>query len=299
MEINMQSKIIALLLMMFCFAAVLPANSQIASRKAFRSAVEKNPEAFRKYLNDKDPEIRRYALYLLVKADGVKAIPQLAKAIDDNDASVQYTAAEALAGLSKKAPKEVQPLLEKVAANAKNTDIRHVAVKASWPFQREIKLIRNDHTWDHDVVVVKTIDLPTKGWAFTTDERQDGHRKGFFNTRFNDKKWRKMDMGYWEFQGVEDFDGIAWYRIKFKMPAKMDHTAVEIAFRGVDESAWVWLNGIYLGSHDIGPEGWKEPFAVDCRKEILWGRENVLTVRVFDAAHAGGIYKPVRVDILK
>ena len=299
MEINMQSKIIALLLMMFCFAAVLPANSQIASRKAFRSAVEKNPEAFRKYLNDKDPEIRRYALYLLVKADGVKAIPQLAKAIDDNDASVQYTAAEALAGLSKKAPKEVQPLLEKVAANAKNTDIRHVAVKASWPFQREIKLIRNDHTWDHDVVIVKKIDLPTKGWNFTTDPRQDGHNKGYFNSRFNDRKWRKMDMGYWEFQGVEDYDGVAWYRIKFRMPEKMDHTAVEIIFGGVDESAWVWLNGKYLGCHDEGQEGVGKRFAVDCTKEIAWGQENVLAVRIGDVANAGGITNPIHVEILK
>jgi hypothetical protein len=67
----------------------------------------------------------------------------------------------------------------------------------------------------------------------------------------------------------------------------------------VDESTWVWLNGTYLGCHDIGHERWKEPFAVDCRKEILWDKENVLTIRVYDAAYAGGIYKPIRVDILK
>jgi hypothetical protein len=296
----MKIKIAALLLIAAsCWAFTAAAANPIAARQAFRAELEKNPQAFRKYLNDKDPEIRRYAIYLLAEKDGVKAIPVLGKALEDSDPQVQYTATEALAGMAKQAPKEVQPMLEKAARNAANTNIRQVAVKASWPFHRDIKLIRNDHTWDHEVMVVKTIDLPTKGWAFTTDDRQDGHRKGFFNYRFNDKKWRKMDMGYWEFQGVDDFDGIAWYRIKFKMPAKMDHTAVEIAFRGVDESAWVWLNGIYLGCHDIGPEGWKEPFSVDCRKEIRWGEENVLTVRVYDSAFAGGIYKPVRVDILK
>ena len=217
-EMKMQTKIIVLLLLWFCFKAALPADGQISARQAFRTAVEKQPDAFRKYLDDKDPEIRRYALYLLVKKDGVKAIPQLAKAIDDNDVYVQFTAAEALAGLAKKAPKEVQPLLEKVAANAKNNDIRHVAVKASWPFQREIKLLRNDPTWDYEVVVVKTLDLPTKDWNFITDPRQNGHNKGYFKPRFNDKNWRKMDMGYWEFQGVEDYDGVAWYRIKFRMP---------------------------------------------------------------------------------
>ena len=282
-----------------CWAFTAAAANPIAARQAFRAELEKNPQAFRKYINDKDPEIRRYAIYLLAEKDGVKALPVLSKAVEDSDPQVQYTATEALAGMAKQAPKEVQPLLEKAARNASNTNIRQVAVKASWPFQRDIKLIRNDHTWDHDVVVVKTIDLPTKGWAFTTDERQDGHRKGFFNTRFNDKKWRKMDMGYWEFQGVEDFDGIAWYRIKFKMPAKMDHIAVEIAFSGVDESAWVWLNGKYLGCHDQGQSGVDKPFAVDCTKEVEWGKENVLAVRIGDEANAGGITHPIRVEILK
>ena len=56
----MQSKIWTLVLLLFCFTAILPANNQIAARKAFRVAVEKNPDAFRKYLNDKDPEIRRF-----------------------------------------------------------------------------------------------------------------------------------------------------------------------------------------------------------------------------------------------
>ena len=295
----MNFKFMVSALLFFCSIAVALANDGIQARRAFRAAIEKNPECFRQYLTSKDPEIRRYALYLLVKADGVKAIDQLAKAIDDNDASVQYTAAEALAGLAKQSPEKVQPLLEKVAANAKTPDIRHIAVKASWPFQREIKLIRNDHTWDHEVVVVKTLDLPTKGWKFATDPRQDGHRRGYFNVRFNDKKWCKMDMGYWEFQGVDDFDGIAWYRIKFTMPEKMDHTAVEISFGGVDESAWVWLNGKYLGCHDQGQTGVGKPFAVDCTKEVVWGKENVLAVRIGDAANAGGITHPIKIEILK
>ena len=299
LEKKMQLKIFTAAIVLLGSIAVVSANAQIRARQAFRSAIEKNPESFRQYLNDKDPEIRRYALYLLVKADGVKAIPQLAKSIDDSDASVQYTAAEALAGLSKKAPKEVQPLLEKVAANAQTSDIRHIAVKASWPFQREIKLIRNDHTWDHDVVVVKTIDLPTKGWNFAVNPKQDGHNKGYFKPRFNDKKWRKMDMGYWEFQGVDDYDGIAWYRMKFRMPEKMDHTAVEIIFKGVDESAWVWLNGKYLGCHDEGQAGVGKRFAVDCTKEVAWGQENVLAVRIGDVANAGGITHPIHVEILK
>ena len=106
-------------------------------------------------------------------------------------------------------------------------------------------------------------------------------------------------MGSWESQGFADYDGVTWYQIKFTMPEKMDCNAVEIAFDAVDESAWVWLNGVYLGAHDVGPEGWREPFAVSCTQEIKWNAENILTIRVYDAAFAGGIYKPLRVEILK
>ena len=123
--------------------------------------------------------------------------------------------------------------------------------------------------------------------------------KGFFRPDTDLSAWKKIKMGVWEEQGFADYDGVAWYTIKFTMPEKMDSNAVEVAFDAVDESAWVWLNGIYLGAHDIGPEGWKEPFALDCTREIRWGKENTLTVRVYDAAYAGGIYKPVRIDILK
>ena len=111
--------------------------------------------------------------------------------------------------------------------------------------------------------------------------------------------WKNIKMGVWESQGYADYDGVAWYTIKFTMPEKIDSNAVEIAFDAVDEAAWVWLNGVYLGSHDIGPDGWRESFAMDCTNEIRWGKENILTIRVNDTAYAGGIYKPVRVDILK
>ena len=132
-----------------------------------------------------------------------------------------------------------------------------------------------------------------------TDPQQDAHTKNVFQTDFDDSGWRSMDIGYWEFQGVEDYDGIAWYRIRFTLPEEVDHNAVEIHFDGVDESAWVWLNGIYLGCHDMGEMGVDMPFAMDGTKEARWGGENVLAVRILDTGRAGGITKPVHIEILK
>ena len=74
---------------------------------------------------------------------------------------------------------------------------------------------------------------------------------------------------------------------------------MEIHFGAVDESAWVWLNGKYAGQHDVGPAGWDRPFDLDITNEVKWGGENQLTVRVEDTKAVGGIWKPVKINIVK
>ena len=87
---------------------------------------------------------------------------------------------------------------------------------------------------------------------------------------------------------------------KFKLAAALaPETWVEIGFGKPKEDLYVWLNGIYLGCHDLGPSGWNVPFSLDCTKEIRWGRENILAVRILDTAGDGGIYKPIEIEILK
>ena len=268
----------------------------IASRQKFFSEISANPAAARKYLADKDPEIRRYAVYSVIKNQ--KTFDVVYAAVNDPDEHVVLTAVSMLPSFIGK-DKRVMPLLQHLAKNSKLRQVRQIAVQFTWPFHRENRRLRDDPTWDYEVKVVKSLPLTQLPWLFRTDLMQDGHLKGFFQPGTDLSGWKKIKMGVWEEQGFADYDGVAWYTIKFTMPEKIDSNAVEVAFDAVDESAWVWLNGVYLGAHDIGPEGWKEPFALDCTREILWGKENTLTIRVYDAAYAGGIYKPVRIDILK
>lgn len=266
-------------------------------QNAFKS-IDRNPAAATAYLKNHDPEIRRYAVYSLIKKQKNFDFEVIASAANDPDEQVALTAVSVLPSCIGK-DKRVMLLLQKLSKESKSPLIRQIAVQSTWPFHREIRLLRNDPTWDYEVKVIKTLVLNDFPWLFRTDVMQDGHLKGFFKPGIDLSAWKNIKMGVWEDQGFADYDGVAWYTIKFTMPEKMESNAVEVAFDAVDESAWVWLNGVYLGAHDVGPEGWKEPFSVDCTKEILWGKENVLTVRVFDAAYAGGIYKPVRIEILK
>ena len=292
------SKVWCLLIAGLLAVPLWGATDVIARRRAFRAAVEKNPACAKDYLRDSDPEVRRYALYLCIEKSPEASLGALKAAIKDPDVQVRLTAASAMVALVAKYP-ELRSVLEECAKKDSSNEVRQLAARATWPFHREIKLLREDKSWDHDVAVVKSIPLPEEGWRFAVDEKQTGHWNKWFDPKFDDSQWKLLKIGNWEDQGFRDYDGVAWYRIHFTMPAKMDSNAVEICFGAVDESAWVWLNGVYLGAHDLGMAGWNTPFAVDCRKEINWGGDNVLVVRVLDSAAAGGIWKPVRVDVLK
>ena len=51
--------------------------------------------------------------------------------------------------------------------------------------------------------------------------------------------------------------------------------------------------------HDDGPAGWDQAFTLDVTKELVWGKRNQITVRAMNTAHAGGIWKPVLIEVLK
>lgn len=54
-----------------------------------------------------------------------------------------------------------------------------------------------------------------------------------------------------------------------------------------------------MGVHNIGPTGWNVPFSLDITDLVRWGEPNQITVRVQDVSHAGGIYRPIHLQIMK
>jgi beta-galactosidase/beta-glucuronidase len=98
---------------------------------------------------------------------------------------------------------------------------------------------------------------------------------------------------------------VVWYILDFDLPKKPDVGKVddviseELSFEGVDEEAWVWLNGQYIGQHCEGLNGWNRPFRFDIKREVRWGTKNRLVVRVSDTTLGGGIHKQVLVEVMK
>jgi len=139
-------------------------------------------------------------------------------------------------------------------------------------------------------------------WAFRTDPEGVGTARGWFAPQFDDSQWQRIKVGVpWETTEVGPYDGDAWYRARFMAPATLPAGKMSLQFGGVDEQAWVYLNGTLIGERTVESTGrpvgeiWEQPFSLpvppDCLKP---GAENVLAIRVNDSAFAGGIYRAVR-----
>lgn len=150
-------------------------------------------------------------------------------------------------------------------------------------------------------------------WLFRTDPHDVGEKGGWQKSDADESSWRTLNVpGYWEVQGVTeprpgrppkpkgrlpwtDYDGVAWYRLRFVMPAKWRGQPLLLRLGSVDDEDRTFLNGALIGT--TGP-GIKR--AVSMRRVyrvpshlVRLGKENVLAVRVFDGGGPGGLMGPL------
>ena len=281
-------------------AAALNSKDDVVRRSAFRKMLDSDREqAIALGLKSQDTVIYSRALLEKFKDQREKALPELKKAAKSSDPAIQLLVLGCLKELPDSPERRAAARI--LRANAKNATIGTTAGGLANPFafHREKTRLGERSDWDYAIKTISSAPIPGKNWRFATDPEATGHEKNFFAVDFDDSKWAKINVGYWEDQGFKGYDGIGWYRIAFDAPKKPNCNAAELTFGAVDEEAWVWLNGVYIGQHAIGKDGWDKTFTLDITDEIKWGERNILVVRVNDSMLGGGIWKPIKLDILQ
>lgn len=152
-----------------------------------------------------------------------------------------------------------------------------------------------------DFSQIDAIPLPTEGWHFRKDTGiAAGYLKEWFSPELNLSNWQPATIGnFWAAFLDELYIGVGWYRLNWDVPPLADNDAIALHFEGVDENAWVWINGQYAGQHNIGMEGWDKPFQIDATPVIRPGETNQITVRVKNTRGNGGIWKPVELKTFR
>jgi sialate O-acetylesterase len=106
----------------------------------------------------------------------------------------------------------------------------------------------------------------------------------------NDDTWLAMPVpSYWEGNGFEGMDGIAWYRLAFDVDSAHAANGATLEMTAIDDDDITWLNAVEIGRTN----GYNVRRAYPIRAGALRAGRNVLAVRVSDGGGGGGINEAV------
>ena len=120
---------------------------------------------------------------------------------------------------------------------------------------------------------------------YSTDD--PGVQQEWFKNSTDTTDWKPMNLpSYWEAAGLPDYDGSVWFKRTFDLPADYNHKSYHINLGEIDDYDIVWVNGIKVGE-GFGNLNMRQ---YDVPDSVLQPKNNVMTVRVFDAGNKGGMY---------
>ncbi len=95
-------------------------------------------------------------------------------------------------------------------------------------------------------------------------------------------KWESIDpREFWEDQGFDDVDGVAYYRTYFEATE-----AIELHLGAIDDNDHTWVNGQLVGK----TAGYKKDRKYEVPASILRKGKNELLIRIQDTGGGGGMY---------
>lgn len=153
----------------------------------------------------------------------------------------------------------------------------------------------------NEVALPESIPSPWIEWTFRPDPEDVGMFQEWYKGTAG-QAWEPIRVpGFWQDDGFENYLGYGWYRTEFIVPEDYGGRPLQLLFEGVDEQAWIFINGKMVGEHTESSERlsvaelWNRPFAILVDPEYLFpGQENRLVVRVHASENLAGIHRPVR-----
>ncbi len=120
---------------------------------------------------------------------------------------------------------------------------------------------------------------------------------------YDDTEWKEIFVpAFWETQGFKDYNGFAWYRLKFTLPEKYVNHKMVLMLGMIDDIDQTFVNGTLVGSigdwnFDIAPTNFNQNYEWETVRGyyipdnvLISGKENTIAVRVYDGFMDGGIY---------
>ena len=124
-------------------------------------------------------------------------------------------------------------------------------------------------------------------WYNTVYKNDNGYQeqKKWYDSTYSDVHWPVMNIpGYWHNQGLNDLNGVVWFRKEFTVPATMVGKPVKLYLGCIVDSDSVYVNGKMVGTtgYRYPPRRYTIP------EQILKPGKNVIVIRVINTTGKGG-----------
>lgn len=104
---------------------------------------------------------------------------------------------------------------------------------------------------------------------------------------YNDSKWPTLNVPqFWEEQGLQGLDAVAWYRKTIELTEEQASKAETIMLSKIDDMDQTYINGVKIGG--MNDYAAVRKYAIP--KNLLKAGSNTIAIRVFDGSGGGGIY---------
>lgn len=106
-------------------------------------------------------------------------------------------------------------------------------------------------------------------------------------TNLDDGQWNKMELpGLWEEKGLNDFDGIVWFRKAIEIPDQWAKKDLTLKLAMIDDNDITYFNGIKIGETN----GYNHKRIYKIPGKLVKPGKAVITIRVTDTGGGGGIH---------
>ncbi|MBE9586890.1 9-O-acetylesterase [Mucilaginibacter sp. JRF] len=133
-------------------------------------------------------------------------------------------------------------------------------------------------------------------WIGLIDKKDPSYANGklpWIESGYSDAAWKTIKVpGFWEKNGMPDFDGIVGFRKVINVPAAWAGKDLVINLGALDDMDVTWFNGVEVGHNEI----YFANREYTIPGKLVKAGENVIAVRVFDTGGNGGFdEKPVNI----
>ncbi len=138
-----------------------------------------------------------------------------------------------------------------------------------------------------DTGYVNTINRNAASNAFRPPQNDPGltGEKKWFDITYVPKGWKTINIpGYWEDQGIRDFNGVIWYRKEINIPASMTNQPARVFLGRIIDADALYINGKPVGhtTYQYPQRRYSIP------ADVLKTGKNIFVIRVTNTANKGG-----------